>query len=222
MSGIFYQQNDQGHIRFTHNIAEGLRHHMGSRISKYALYPEYARMMVMVLGLSIPAHPHGTARLIESRFDRYSTLVLAGEDLQATTTEQWWQDGLNASSVIDWYVRQRVAYYYALDGQDRQFQQNRQVMKILIALKRYQLEKSDWPQTLQQAFGQNPAPVDPVTQKPFIYKKQNGSFTLYSLGKNGLDDNGIKNSYANPPQDDALFWPAAGTPNGEEQNGFEQ
>jgi hypothetical protein len=221
MSGLFYEQNEQGHIRLSRNIADGLRQHLRGRFSKSAFPPEMSRMMVLALGLSIPAEPAGTARLIENRFDRYSAMALSGIDLETITPEEWWHDGLNASSVIDWYVRQRVSYYYPLANQNRQFEQNRQVINILIALKRYQLEKSDWPQTLQQAFGQNPIPTDPVTQKPFVYKKRNGSFTLYSISKNGIDDNGIKNSYAKPPQDDTLFWPAAGSASGEEQNGLE-
>ncbi len=219
MSGLFYQQNQQGHIRFSRNIAEGLRRHMGGRISKYALSPEMSRMIVLVLGLSIPAEPEGVAYLIENRFDRYSAMALSGIDLETIEPLQWWHDGLNASSIIDWYARQRVAYYYALAGQDNQFEQDRAVMTILITLKRYQLEKADWPESLQAAFNETPVPADPVTRKPFVYKKQNSSFTLYGLGKNALDDNGIKNSYATPPQDDVLFWPAASMTSGEDQNG---
>jgi hypothetical protein len=207
VSGLFYQQNQQGHVRFNRNIAEGLRRHMGGRISKYALSPEISRMIVLVLGLSIPSEPEGVAYLIENRFDRYSAMVLSGIDLETTESQEWWHDGLNASSIIDWYARQRVAYYYALAGQDNQFEQDRAVMTILITLKRYQMEKGNWPESLQAAFNETPVPADPVTQKPFVYKKQSNSFTLYGLGKNGIDDNGIKNSLAG--LDDTLFWPAA-------------
>jgi hypothetical protein len=211
MSGLFYQQNQQGHVRFSRNIAEGLRRHMGSRISKYALSPEISRMIVLVLGLSIPAEPEGVTYLIEKRFDRYSAIVLSGIDLETTEPQEWWHDGLNASSIIDWYVRQRVAYYHALASQNNQFEQNRAAMTILITLKRYQVEKTVWPESLQAAFNEIPIPVDPISQKPFVYKKQDAGFTLYSLGKNGLDDNGIKNSIAK--QDDTLFWPAASITN---------
>jgi hypothetical protein len=219
VSGLFYQQNEQGHIRFSRNITDGLRRHMGSRISKYPFPSEMSRMIALVLGLTLPAEPEGTARLIEQRFDRYSIMVLSGVDLETTTPEEWWQDGLNASTIIDWYARQRVGYYYAINGQNSQFERNRTVMKILISLKRYQLEKGTWPDSLTQVFTENPAPTDPVSQKPFVYKKQTDSFTLYSIGPNGIDDGGIKNSYAKPKQDDTLFWPAAGPAKTEEQNG---
>jgi hypothetical protein len=216
VSGLFYQQNDQGHIRFSRNIADGLRRHMGSRISRYAFSPEISRMLVLVLALSIPSRPEGTARLIENRFDRYSNVVQSGIDLEATEPKQWWHEGLNASAIIDWYARQRVAYYYPLVTQDRQLEQNRATIMIFIALKRYQLEIGQWPDTLRQAFGDNPVPTDPTNQKPFVYKKQSDSFTLYGLGKNGIDDNGIK--FARAGLDDTLVWPPAGAAIGHEQN----
>ncbi len=205
IAGAAYQQNDAGHIRFSRNIAQTLRHHFGSRIQKFALPPEMSRMIALGLGFVIPTAPEGTARLIEDRFDRLSTMAMAGVNLETTTPEKWWHDGLNASAAIDWHARRQAAYFYPLNTQNRQFEQDRAVMRILIAIKRYRLSKGDWPGRLEDVFGETFVPVDPLNKKTFVYKKQNGSFMLYSLGKNGIDDGGVKNSRAR--QDDILFWP---------------
>lgn len=220
IAGAAYQQNDAGHIRFSRNISQTLRYHFGSRIQKFALPPEMSRMIALGLGFVIPTAPEGMARLIEDRFDRISAIATAGFDIETTTPENWWDDGLNASAAIDWHARRQTAYYYPLNTQNRQFEQDRTVMRILIALKRYRLDKGDWPGKLEDVFGEKSVPVDPLNKKTFAYKKQNGSFTFYSLGANGLDDSGIKNSRAKPKQDDILFGPAKRTLNGEEDNGL--
>jgi hypothetical protein len=93
IAGAAYQQNDAGHIRFSRNIAQTLRHHFGSRIQKFALPPEMSRMIAMGLGFVIPAAPEGTARLIEKRFDRLSTMATAGIDIETTTPRKWWHGG---------------------------------------------------------------------------------------------------------------------------------
>jgi hypothetical protein len=206
IAGAAYQQNDAGHIRFSHNISQTLRYHFGSRIHKFALPPEMSRMIALGMGFVIPAVPEGTARLIENRFDRLSTMVIDGADLETTTPEKWWYGGLNAAAAIDWYARRQAAYFYPLDTQNRQFEQDRTAMQILIAIKRYRMDKGDWPGTLEEVFGEKSVPVDPLNKKPFVYKKQNGGFTFYSLGANGIDDGGIKNSRTKPRQDDILFW----------------
>ncbi|MBM4103709.1 MAG: hypothetical protein FJ263_06595 [Planctomycetes bacterium] len=219
IAGAAYQQNDAGHIRFSRNISQTLRYHFGSRIQKSALPPEMSRTIALGLGFVIPTAPEGTARLIEDRFDRISAIATAGFDIETTTPANWWNDGLNASAAIDWHARRQTAYFYPLNTQDRQFEQDRAAMRILIAVKRYRLDKGNWPDRLEDVFGEKSIPADPHNKKTFVYKKQTGGFTFYSLGANGIDDGGVKNSYVKPKLDDILFWPAK-TLNGEEGNGI--
>lgn len=208
LSGLFYQQNSQGHFRFSRNIPAGLQEHLGYRVRRFLLSTEYSRMIALCLALAIPSTPQGTANLIADRFDRLSAMVLAGQDIEVEDGQYTWRDGVNATSFIDWYARQQVAYYYPLASQDKRFRQGRAALGILIALKRYQLKHGQWPAHLEEAFGSHPVPTDPVNGKPFRYLPDNEPFRLYSAGPNGIDDGGQND---NRGKDDLLLWPRSPT-----------
>jgi hypothetical protein len=62
-----------------------------------------------------------------------------------------------------------------------------------IALKRYQLKNGKWPESLAEL---TPAflpsiPLDPVDGKPLRYRRnEDGTYVLYSIGGDGVDDGG--------------------------------
>ncbi len=63
---------------------------------------------------------------------------------------------------------------------------------VLIALRRYKNRTNQWPTDLDQISSELSVEtlLDPFSDKPFIYKKLDDSFALYSRGKNGIDENG--------------------------------
>ena len=81
--------------------------------------------------------------------------------------------------------------------------------RILIALKRYNIEHGKWPESLDEIQSQVPAEmlVDPLNKGPFVYKLTEDGFTLYSKGENNIDDGGVHTP--NGP-DDQPIWPLMG------------
>jgi len=89
-------------------------------------------------------------------------------------------------------------------------------LMIMLALARYEKEKSEYPESLDvlvEAGYLKDIPDDPFSDGPLVYKKTDESFILYSLGENlsddggqivYRDDGGIK-QWAN--QGDWVFWP---------------
>jgi hypothetical protein len=56
--------------------------------------------------------------------------------------------------------------------------------------------------------------MDPWSDKPLVYKKTESSFTLYSVGKNFVDDGGVSAKDKdgqiqmwNEKEGDVVFWP---------------
>ena len=47
--------------------------------------------------------------------------------------------------------------------------------------------------------------LDPVNNDKFVYKLTGDSFMLYSKGKNGIDDGGVRKTVDD--KDDDLYWP---------------
>lgn len=77
---------------------------------------------------------------------------------------------------------------------------------VLVAnLQAYKQQHGDYPDSLD-AFGGREYTVDPFTGSPFAYRRDNaGNFTLYSLGANGADDNGVNDPKGET--NDITYWP---------------
>ncbi|MFM8725954.1 MAG: hypothetical protein ACKON9_12615 [Planctomycetaceae bacterium] len=63
-------------------------------------------------------------------------------------------------------------------------------------LRKYQLRTGDWPENLvavEQLFGCR-LPPDPVVGRPLNYRRSGAVVRLYSVGENGIDDGGVRES----------------------------
>jgi hypothetical protein len=83
--------------------------------------------------------------------------------------------------------------------------------RIIIALRRYKNKTGHWPQKLDNVKSMAPAEifVDPINGNSFVYKLTEENFTLYSKGKNNIDEDGkYKRRYGEISEgDDWLIWP---------------
>jgi hypothetical protein len=91
----------------------------------------------------------------------------------------------------------------------------------ILALKRYKLDTGAYPETLDELLDEDyitSIPMDPYSDKPLVYKKTETEFTLYSVGTDFKDDNGISSLYNSASvvkwgysydknTGDAVFWP---------------
>jgi hypothetical protein len=80
---------------------------------------------------------------------------------------------------------------------------------IVIALKRYKNRTGLWPQSLDDIKNIT-APenlIDPINNSSFVYKLTGDNFTLYSKGKNNIDENGNYEYAEQGGPDDRLIWP---------------
>jgi hypothetical protein len=91
-----------------------------------------------------------------------------------------------------------------------------QATLAILALKRWRLEKEQYPASLNElvAVGYlKDLPMDPYSDKPLIYKRTDDDFVLYSVGSNFTDDGGVsgKDREGQPrswrDNGDTLFWP---------------
>ncbi len=82
--------------------------------------------------------------------------------------------------------------------------------QVLLAIELYRLKHGKLPESLQQLEGLEIPGVelsiiDPLTEKPYIYRVQNGDYFLYSIGMDLKDDGGLKQSYDADKPGDLLF-----------------
>ena len=87
----------------------------------------------------------------------------------------------------------------------------------IIAILRYEQDSGGYPQNLKQLMADDylkQLPLDPFSEKPFVYKRTDDNFILYSVGRNFTDDGGEygKDRKGKPRlwyslDGDAVFWP---------------
>jgi len=91
-----------------------------------------------------------------------------------------------------------------------------QATVTVLALKRWRLEKNEYPARLDELVAAGylkELPADPFSDKTLVYKRTGDDFTLYSIGSNFKDDGGEsgKDSKGRPTKwrdnGDTVFWP---------------
>jgi hypothetical protein len=204
-----YEVNDSGKTRISHDAMMALQAGLGFHPQRLFLKQhEMNRVAVIGLWLTLPTSPQRMAAVVEERFDHYSRRVQKGEQLPRSSILRAWRNGLNAKSVIDWLAMQQVGFFWALDGQFRRHQSLVRQIKIFSALKQHYLIHNQWPERLNELNIEDADRVliDALNNSSFVYARTGDGFRMYSIGPNGVDDNGIHDKKNN--KDDILLWPA--------------
>ncbi|UCC23329.1 MAG: hypothetical protein JSW23_04560 [Planctomycetota bacterium] len=86
----------------------------------------------------------------------------------------------------------------------------------VVAILRYQQDTGSYPESLEELITAGyleELPLDSFSDKPLVYKKTDGDFILYSVGRNCIDDGGQvwRDDKGRPrpwgDEGDAVFWP---------------
>jgi hypothetical protein len=98
------------------------------------------------------------------------------------------------------------------------FKTHRQGVIAVLGIMEYRQEKGDYPSNLNELVAAgylDKLPIDPYSGGPMVYRRTDGGFLLYSLGKDLKDDGGIQgtNSQGKPRMwrdtGDWVFWPVS-------------
>jgi hypothetical protein len=97
----------------------------------------------------------------------------------------------------------------------------------MIALRRNKNTNGHWPEKLEDIkdFAPTETFVDPISNDFFMYKLTDNNFTLYSKGKNGIDEGGVQETKFNDDyrkiekiKDDLMIWPAGKAKKTDQEN----
>jgi hypothetical protein len=114
---------------------------------------------------------------------------------------------LNFRTSVELAMSMSTHYYKIHDIYLRVIADNRG-SRVLVALRRYKDKTGQWPERLEDIKTSAPVEIfiDPLSNDSFVYKLTEENFTLYSKGKNNIDENGERRE----PADDWLIWPRKG------------
>jgi len=173
---------------------------------------------VILAYLGMPSTPKEVSKNIDSGFQRLYAMAEPDFDWAGSPKEL----SFNPMKVkFNWvYVTRSIAdmmasmleqsYYSLHDLYLRNIAEQRGT-RIIIALRRCKNKTGHWPESLDELKSLVPTEIfiDPINGDSFVYKLTEENFTLYSKGKNNIDEDGQYNSnrQQEPKPDDWLIWP---------------
>jgi len=231
----YYEINPKGHIRLSRDPLKEMRATLREVMQNWEFdndqlkasyeriaYPSYLgekliKTYTVMRWFYVPSNPQKAAKVVDSAHERYYAMTYPDFDWQKEPRELPITSLFSISVRIN-YARliERLAgmsekIYYDLHYLYlRQIAENRG-SQIIIALRRYKNKTGNWPESIDDVKPLAPAEifVDPINGSSFVYKLTEENFTLYSKGKNNIDEGGKRDRWDEEKTgaDDWLIWP---------------
>jgi hypothetical protein len=230
LCSLAYQVNSEGKVRLSRDPMRHLR----------AQWPEVMRpptywqckrtkASTVVRWFLMPGTPQATGKAVDDSFQRYYAMAKPDYD--------WDTEPKRLMSLVHYITYSQllslgyrhftmlirtlsVESYCGIRGIYLRAVVNKRGTQLLIALRRYKDKTGGWAESLQQLRDITPAEtlIDPVNGGPFVYRLTDDGFTLYSRGRNNVDEGGEYDAdwaidlrggppHVNVREDDILIWP---------------
>jgi hypothetical protein len=227
--GMFYVVNSDGEIRLNPGIAVKA---MMTRLPddmKNKITPKYwqkKRMKVSTIWawFYMPSTLQQASEIIDAKFKKYYAMAEPDFDWQREPPElhsfltQW--DFTRIRFSFNYFIERSIAMiggsYYSLHDLYLRAIAEQRGSQIIIILRRYKNKTGHWPESLEEVKSFAPADifVDPLNGDSFVYKRTEDNFTIYSKGKNSIDEGGEYETKHSDDyrkieiiKDDWMIWP---------------
>jgi len=215
MLAMFYEVNSKGGIRYARDPMESIRqeykgfgHESPTRIY---WYKKLAKSHAILAWFYMPHSPQEVAKIIDASFKKCQAMEQPDFD--------WEKGPIKTKSRLKFnyrYMTEMISamleepYHKIHDMYLRNIPGNRTI-QIIIALRRYKNEHGRWPDSLEdvKSLALGELFIDPINNDSYVYRLTEDGFTLYSKGKNNIDENGERNTNKQDGSrtDDLLIWP---------------
>jgi len=209
--GMFYGVNTEGEIRLTHDIAGSIKRTMPKdMIDEFTLTYWQRKLMkatTIMFWLYMPSSPKNVGEVIDECYERYYAMAEPGYDWQKEPEKPSSMFKLNYRYMVEQLSGMLEESYCRIHDLYLRHNANKRCGQIIVALRRYKNKEGRWPGSLEEIESLVPAEVlvDPINNGTFVYKLTDENFTLYSRGKNNIDDEGERDEESG--KDDWLIWP---------------
>jgi hypothetical protein len=232
----YYEINPEGKIRLSRDPLAKMRSHLKQQLENNEIkeqqikesiesfvYPTYwkrklIKAQTILLWFYLPSSPEKSAELIDCIYQKYYQMTKldfdwAKQPRELPTTSQF-KFRLNLCRTIELLAGASDKLYYRNHEIYLRHQMAIRANRLIIALRRYKNKHSHWPENLDEVKSLAPAEIliDPINGNGFVYKLTEESFTLYSKGKNNIDEDGRRDwPRRENGTDDWLIWPTRGS-----------
>ena len=214
---VLYETNDEGKTRFSRKPMTVIL-----TLCPQITAPNYWKRKLFKAGavlvwFFVPNSPQKIAEIIDEASLQYYAMAEPDFDRQKKTEKiSFGSFKLNYLFVTKMLFYALEPPYYNIHDIYLQRNADHRGSRLIIGLRRYKDEHGNWPGSLDDISDIVPAEVfiDPVNNGEFVYRLTDDSFTLYSRGKNDLDEDGQNRKwdfetekFVNEGKDDILIWP---------------
>jgi len=224
--GMFYSINPKGEIRLNHNISNAvmsqLPEDMRDEIKLTHWHRKLAKAATILFWLYMPSTPQKVGEVIDKCYERYYAMAEPDFDWQKEPEKPSSIVRLNYRYLVEFTTSILEPAYYRIHYIYLGTIAEQKGSQIIVGLRRYKNKNGRWPGSLEEvkSFAPSETFVDPINNSSFVYKLTEKDFTLYSKGKNNIDDGGEHNDEAGT--DDWLIWPERSCKDKEEKEDEEQ
>ncbi len=211
---LVYQTNSKGRVRFSRDPAAAIWPRWRRRKALTETYWEKKSMKTYTIlaWFFFPSTPQKAAEMIDSIFEQCSPMALPDfawdeENIYPSPTPPL---KLNWFSVVSYNTNKTTRHYDGFHDVYLKRLAQRRALRLLIALKQYNIENGCWPNNLDVIKSSVPpeAFIDAVNNDSFVYKAAEDTFIFYSKGKNNIDEDGQRDAKElRAGADDWIIWP---------------
>jgi len=216
LCSMLYEVNAKGKTRFSRDPVARLRSEFHEELPQLTYWQKRLAKAGTILGwFFMPSTPQKVGEIIDGSYGDLYAMIEPDFDWQREPPEL-------PSFFAPWnFTRIRLDFrfwaklivglskssFYTIHDQYLRNIAEQRGNKIIIALRRYRNEHGRWPETLDSIKNLVPEEilVDPINGGSFVYKLDEENFTLYSKGKNNIDEGGERDKESGA--DDWLIWP---------------
>jgi hypothetical protein len=211
--GMFYGVNPEGKIRLNPGVAKRA---MMAQLpedmkDKFVITYWHERLMkasTIWAWFYMPSTPQKAGEIIDTKYETIYAMANPDFDWRKGTKKPTKMLRLNYPYSVEYLVEILEPAYYSIHDTYLHTIARQRGTLLTVALRRYKNKTGLWPESLDEvkSLAAEEIFIDPINSSSFIYKLTDENFTLYSKGKNNIDEEGRYKEGA----DDRPIWPTPG------------
>ncbi len=217
--GMFYETNPKGQVRLSHNpiVAAmqqcremGIEQTDEVKICRSYWQKKLIKASTILWWFYMPSTPQKASEIIDAGHERLYAMAEPDFDWQKGTEKPTKMFRLNYRYLVEHLAEILAPAYHRVHDLYLRLTSDQRGSLLMIALRRHKNKTGHWPESLDDVKDLVPAEVfvDPINNDSFVYKLTEENFTLYSKGKNNIDDDGKRDKWDEKTgADDWLIWP---------------
>jgi len=213
--GLFFQINSKGKVRSSRDPTALIRAEFTKEMVPTTFCQQKLnRLFVIFRWFYMPSTPQKVVSIIDKAYEKYYVMADPEYDWQQEPKETSifsTSTRLNYSYMVKLFADMLTETIYKIHDMYMWTSAEHRVCRIIVLLRKYKNKQGYWPESLEGI--KSPASsevfVDPINDGDFVYKLTEENFTLYSRGKNNIDEKGERGikEQGGTRLDDTLFWP---------------